>query len=58
MGAFRTHAGLRGWGPAPPQGQLMVMSSSVRSLTPLIKDLKKMHQETKVRARAEVLVYL
>lgn len=57
MGAFRTHAGLRGCRPAP-QGQLMVMSSSVRSLPPLIKDLKKMHQETKVRARAEVLVYL
>lgn len=28
MGAFRAHAGLWGWGPAP-RGQLMVMSSSV-----------------------------
>lgn len=31
MGAFRAHAGLRSWGPAP-RGQLMVMSPSVRSL--------------------------
>ena len=31
MGAFRAHAGLWGWGPAP-QGQLMMMSSSVRNL--------------------------
>lgn len=39
MGAFRAHAGLWGWGPAP-RGQLMVMSSSVRSLPspPSIKD--------------------
>ena len=41
-GAFRAHAGLWSWGLAP-QGQLMMMSSSVRNLPPppSMKDLKK-----------------
>ena len=59
-GAFRAHSGLWSWGLAP-QGQLMMMSSSVRESSPIspnegLKKKKKMHQETKVRARTEVLV--
>lgn len=47
MGAFRAHAGLWGWGPAP-RSQLMVMSSSVRRLPPpSIKDLKKCTRKVK-----------
>lgn len=50
MGAFRAHAGLWGWGASAPQGQLMVMSPSVRNLPSSPHEgLKKMHQETKVK---------